>query len=696
MSCVPLSLADVHRLLFAAALVWMGPRVASAQPTYELTGRVVDEEGQPIPGAIVAGQLRYPEPIRELARTDDEGRFRVPLDKPVGPPATWLYARGEGFGFVAALGDALERPKPGSVDVTFTLPRAVPIRGRLVDSEGNPAAGVRIRPYTLRRYDQRRRSTLAEAVAKTPNILTLQSMGRPVLIGENSELLLPWVETDDDGRFVIDSVGPDLLVGLMAVGTRVAARTILVRTDDGESVPVELPQRESTLTVHSYASVNETVAPSVPLMGKVTTAETGQPVAGATVSPWRLSGFHFQRAERIIASRTNADGEYALLGLPLGESRVFAMPPDDVPMVAVERFPRLSAEELLARMDFLMPRGVTVTGRVTDRITGEPVSGIIEAYAFNDNPHLEALEPSSLSMDRHTARVNSDGRFTIQVLPGPGILGFRASSNRVKRKGTDYRRGTGWDAIEHHRYREDGRRTMFRTEPTYLNAWDYHLIVEIDPPDDAESHTVDLVVGEKTTDVPLEFERPAGGPSQVYYSNATSDYGPFSLVTFDFRMQKLEPATIRFFKGETVRITQARSRDCKWAGWTRVEPTDRQARITLVAASAIRGRVVDGTGRPVADAELRTPFPHDPTKLQARIPSQPEGGYRPRTDEEGRFELVGLPADLPLTVEITITDPAANRIIDRRILLKELKLEVGETRDLEEIAFDELERPERR
>lgn len=57
---------------------------------------------------------------------------------------------------------------------------------------------------------------------------------------------------------------------------------------------------------------------------------------------------------------------------------------------------------------------------------------------------------------------------------------------------------------------------------------------------------------------------------------------------------------------------------------------------------------------------------------------------------------MGLPADLPLTVEITITDRAANRIIDRRILLKELKLEVGETRDLGEIRFDELERPERR
>ena len=55
-----------------------------------------------------------------------------------------------------------------------------------------------------------------------------------------------------------------------------------------------------------------------------------------------------------------------------------------------------------------------------------------------------------------------------------------------------------------------------------------------------------------------------------------------------------------------------------------------------------------------------------------------------------------MSATRELPKAMTITDRAANRIIDRRILLKELKLEVGETRDLGEIRFDELERPERR
>ncbi|QDU36223.1 Dioxygenase [Maioricimonas rarisocia] len=677
-------------LLLCAAFLCVGNHSVSAESSHELAGRVVDEDGAPVANALVTGRLTYDEPIRELGQTDEEGRFRVQLDESASPDHVRLFVRAEGFGLADARGEEFDASNSENSDATLTLPRAVPIRGQLVDTAGHPAAGVRVRPYRVLRFGEDRRSPLAEAAADVEWVRELERKGRTVVyVDRSSELLLPWVETDAEGRFVIDSVGPDCLVGLMALGTRVEATTILVRSDDGEGFNIGYQRGEPELTVHPHSNIRQTVQPSVPLMGKVVEAETGQPVPSVTVSPWRGPGFSFFRAERLIASTTDANGDYALPGLPIGESRIFAAPPEDIWMVAVERQPNLADEDLLTRTDFKMPRGVTVTGRVTDMTTGKPVAGRIEAYVFVDNPHLESLKPSSLSTDRHTATVDDNGRFAIQVLPGPGILGFLAS------EGDEYRRGSGWDTIEHHRYREEERHSMFRTEPTYVTAWNHHLVVEIDPPADAETHTIDLVVGEKTIEVPLEFVRPSGGPSQVYYSNETSDNGPFSLVKFDFGQQQLGPGTIRFFEEEPGRVTQARSRDYKWAGWTWVEPTDKKARIELVESSTVRGRVVDAAGRPVAEAALRTPYLYDPTQKQAQFPSQPDDGYYPHTDDEGRFELVGLPADLPLTVEISIRDFAANRILDKRILLNDVELEVGETRDLGDIRFDELDRPDR-
>jgi hypothetical protein len=273
-------------------------------------------------------------------------------------------------------------------------------------------------------------------------------------------------------------------------------------------------------------------------------------------------------------------------------------------------------------------------------------------------------------------------------LPGPGILAFRTEAEHDD----EYRRGGGWEAITHHRDREDGEHTMFRTVPGFVNAYNYHMLVEIDPPSDAETHEVDIVVGEERIEVPLVIVCDAGHPGQVYYSNESSDRGPFSLVTSS--NGRLENGTIRFFPGETGRITQARSRDYKYAGWTFVEPTDESATLKLVESATVRGRVLRADGTPLAGAELRTPYKFDPSK-EGQFPSQPEVGYYPSTDEEGRFEFIGLPADLPLRVHVDIVDRAANRLLDRRYLFTDLTLEVGETRDLGELRFSELRKPER-
>ncbi|MFG0332303.1 MAG: carboxypeptidase regulatory-like domain-containing protein, partial [Maioricimonas sp. JB049] len=309
----------VVRLLIVAFLS-IGNGSVAAESSHELAGRVVDADGAPVANALVAGRLTYDEPIRELGQTDEEGRFHVQLDESADPDTVWLFVRADGFGPTDARGEEFNAANAENSDATLTLRRSVPIRGQLIDVEGRPTAGVRVRPYRILRFGEDRRPPLSEAADGVQWVRELERKGRTVMyVDPSTELLLPWVETDDDGRFIIDSVGPDCLAGLMALGTRVEATTILVRTDDGDAFNLRYERGQPELTVHAHDNVRQTVRQSVPVMGKVVEAETGQPIPGVMVSPWRGPRFSFFRAERLIASTTDANGDYALLGLPLGK-----------------------------------------------------------------------------------------------------------------------------------------------------------------------------------------------------------------------------------------------------------------------------------------------------------------------------------------------------------------------------------------
>lgn len=652
----------------------------------EVSARVVDVAGQPIAGAIVAGRDRFEDPYRFLGLSNEKGEFRNVLEAGAERPSGGLVVRAEGYGLVGVESRDLVIDADATKRPVVQLPQAVPIRGRLTDRSGNPVAGVRVRPCQIWKFGGHRARTISQVAESAEWVREILRAGRSlVAISRSTDVILPWVETDAEGRFEIDSVGPDCVTALFVIGEDAQAQSLLVRTDDGPALSLKSQVDEPPVTVHVPGRVEATVLPSAPVVGTVTRADTGSPVFGALVVPWRAPEFNIDFANRLMAAPTDALGRYRLIGSPLGRTRIYSEPPDGAALVALERSPELEAEtEFVA--DFAMPQGVTLRGTVTDRSSGQPVPGRVEAFVFVDNPHLDPLKPNSLSGDRNSATVDENGRFEIQVLPGPGLIGFRAEGDHHDR----YRRGGGWDQIAHHRYRENERHTMFRTEPSYANAWNHHLVTEIDPPATALVHEVDLVVGEKRIDVPLEIGRGPGRPTQVYYTNETADRGPASLVAFDYSTQKMQPGTIRFFEGEAGRVVQAYDRELQLAGWTYVHSTDKAARIDLQKSASMKGRIVRADGTPLAAGQLRIPYEYDPSKPQGLLPSQPEGGYSPMTDEEGQFQLIGLAPNLPLTIELRRVDRKANRLLDRRYLVRNFELKVGEDRDLGELVFEEL------
>ena len=122
-----------------------------------------------------------------------------------------------------------------------------------------------------------------------------------------------------------------------------------------------------------YAAKFEHVAkPSRAISGVVRDAETGQPVAGVTVSG------DVRGESDITYSKTDDNGHYSLTGLATeGQLRLFAVPraePDAPisPYIGVEReWIDFSTASPPTNTDFELVRGVIVRGNVTDE-TGAP------------------------------------------------------------------------------------------------------------------------------------------------------------------------------------------------------------------------------------------------------------------------------------------------------------------------------------
>src|SRR5262249_44364903 len=103
-----------------------------------IAGRVLDPDGKPVSGAVLAlgrwglGDMRT---VTDLGKTDGAGRFQCRLPPRPGPnDYRVLVARASGF---AADWVAVPRPQKAGPEVELRLGRAtVPVRGRVLTLEG--------------------------------------------------------------------------------------------------------------------------------------------------------------------------------------------------------------------------------------------------------------------------------------------------------------------------------------------------------------------------------------------------------------------------------------------------------------------------------------------------------------------------------------------------------------------------------
>jgi len=481
------------------------PKAAEAKPDAEkkaedsrtVRGQVIDPDGKPVPGATVIaarppavshgiGETRWFKDIDyEYVRTvaDANGRFEATFNSPrTGEPARpdgpaerraiRAIATAPGFG----MGYYREgRP------IRLARDR-VPVNGRLVDLEGRPAAGVKIYltrvlippPADLREADgERQASDIPWPRGLRPSA------------GEIEERA---IETDAFGRFRIEGLGRDMVAVLEVSGPTVAFKTIWV-------VAKPIAPQAVKSRPKGYRDLRDlgphgdnftiTVEPTRPIEGVVRDLDTGEPIPGAVVTGFQLSG-SLTSIDGQIRAKADSQGRYRLVGLSKEDGKghkLAVYPPLDRPYF-VTQFLQVPASPGLEPIHYDIPlrRGTWIEGKVTDLKTGKPVQAAVDYFPLLSNPHAKGypnFDPNVTSIEMKARdRTDREGRFRIVGLPGRGVLTAVSDD-----KG--YRTGVGAEAIE--RTKEGLLRTYNQILPTL-----YQSLKEVSPLEGSKAFSCDL------------------------------------------------------------------------------------------------------------------------------------------------------------------------------------------------------------
>jgi hypothetical protein len=352
------------------------PKAPAAQEKQERTvaGRVLDAEGKPVAEAevaLVAHGWDFAAKDYEVLKkgvADKDGRFRLS-----GP---W-HASGESLLLVGKTGYGFHllalSPEARQQETTLTLPPEQPLRGRLLDLQGQPVAGVKVGVMRIGTRDD-------------------------VSLFAPSEKLPLWPSpavSDADGRFAILRLPPNKETMLVVQEDRFARQHLQVSADNRAK------------------EITWSLSPARLLEGKVVYEDTGKPAANA-----RLASVPTD-----THAGTDAGGRFKLSLSALAQRN---LPPLQVhaaegePYLAVRQevvWPRAAIKH---EIEVKLPRGVLVRGKVTEAGSGRPVAGAgVQYVPRDDNPNLR---PNVLTGWQNVVASGSDGSFQIAVPAGPGHL----------------------------------------------------------------------------------------------------------------------------------------------------------------------------------------------------------------------------------------------------------------------------------
>ncbi|MHB1562072.1 MAG: sigma-70 family RNA polymerase sigma factor [Isosphaeraceae bacterium] len=529
------------------------------------------------------------------------------------------------------------------------------IEGRILDLEGRPVAGARIRAVWIW---SPRSGDLGQWLEET------RKRGRYPGQGMTPKESTLAAAAGSDGRFRLDGVGPDQLVELEVSGPSIATSHLYVAGRDGADlrVPVETFRGINQVIYHARR-FEHAVEPTKPVEGMVTDVDTGRPLARVGLRAAVFDSSSLIPAEG-VAAVTDANGHYRIEGLPPAPAyRIFAQPGPEMP------YPRATlktsgssrAFEPL-RFDFALRRAIILRGRVTDKVTGRPVPGYVHVYEFANNPHIS--DYLGYRMGQPTVvPIQQDGRFETVALPGRGVIGFRA------RDEDRYRGYLGAEAIAEY----DPKTYRFETAPYFPSVHNYHVLAELrlDPKSSTAEVNLQVDPGRTIEIRPIDPEgRPVAGTS------ATGVGDLFGSIAHE---QPSPTIAIHALDPSHPRRVTVRHPGRKLVGSVYLRGNETgPLTLRLQPWGTITGRIVDDDGEPRRDLRIMSAGNPDPERpeRQAVFPGGDIGGGV-RLGPDGRFRIEGLVPGL-----VYGGDAVAQGVMLTGRLFRDVVVKPGEVRNL--------------
>ncbi len=625
-------------------------RPAPAEPkesdeSVAVSGQVLDPEGKPCAGAKLSLATHGPSgfKVEERATSAEDGSFRFTMPKTQFDRSfvlpSWeqsrLMATAKGYG-----PDAIEFHKSDKYDgVTLRLVKDHPLSGRILDQDGKPVTGAKVRVVGLSAYrNDKDLDALLDAV-RTAAYLGDIGTGTGVagnywigpVPGQPAE-----VTTGADGRFRLAGLGQERHVRLQIAGSTIQHGYLEAVTRPME--PLVGPSTSVGVVKLFGATFDYAAAPARPIRGVVRDKATGKPVAGIAVS-----------GNTTYVSHTDKEGRYELLGCPKSSKYGVTATPAPGQMYfakTVELADTPGFEPLTA--DLELPTGIPLQGHVTDAATMKPVAGATVAYyPLLPNPFATHLTYNPVTAPC-SAITTADGSFQLPVLAGPGVLAVKCPP------GHPYMPAllTTREIEEFFKGKDIHKRSNDRVFWVQQGAGGASLIAQ-------DQHQAILLMDpeEKTTSLKKEVTVQPG--RTIKGTVVDSDGKPLKGATLNGASLPDGSFTLTHLNPRRTSGLYFVHRE-KGLGLFKEIPADEDKPLTvqLQACGSVTGRIVDKDGQPVANVLVRLGYVADV-----------------KTDKDGRFRVDGLVVGAKYRVE------GADRV-RHPAFYDSIRIEPGKVKDL--------------
>ena len=664
------------------------PDPLAANGTFPVRGLVLDPDGRPVAGAAIHVWRHYSEdgwnrtgPVAHgqrgrVAVSGPDSRFHFALDTsasdfPYFDYPVWQEAKiaavAPGYGPAWIAAGSL--PKGGEATLQL-VHDDVPIRGRVVDPQGRPVAGVTVRAYRIAAVNAGIDPGSLIVAGQFQDDRATSHYTDPTWLGRQGT----WT-TDADGRFEVSGVGRDRIIELGLDGPGLAHLDVYVMARPSQTPPRIRQQPSGTSSeIMSMsgpgpapplygATFELIIGPSKPIVGVVRIKGTGRPAAGITVRGIEPT------TQTWVYATADQDGRFRILGLPKAGAYLLRTEARSGAEPYLNASLTLSDTEGLKPIETTMevPRGVIITGRLIDQATGRPVRA----------KHVNYVKLPTNTNDGYPGTGHGGAvapTFTMTVPPGVGLIyanvrGEEPPYTRARLRKDDKGKGIGGPG--------DGE-----TLTVQLNS--YHAYKIIDVPADAKDFRVDLELTRGLTRKGQVVD-PAGKPVAGARCYGLEPLGFIKTLPDEtFAVHGLEPGYPR-----QVIFTH---KERRLVGAITIKDEDLESEalleMRLGPPCSVKGRLVDEDGLPLAGAALSVMSYYGPGHFDS-LPPGPDALWPDdetfTADSDGRFEVTGLKPGVRCLIGVHIK-ARPNTRIDTGQVFRNIVLErFGELRDVGDV-----------